>query len=295
MVDFIKKRLQVFISSTYKDLILERQAAVEAILMAGHIPAGMELFTSGDESQMEVIKQWIQESDVFLLILGGKYGSVEPTSNKSYTQLEYEYAVSLGKPLFACVITEPALENNVKTLGSAAMETTYSRELSEFRELVLSKMVKFWEDCKDIKIVVGETLWTFASRDGLIGWVRATQEANVPALADEIARLSKENAELRSVISNSSEKALHELSYSETKAILIKKNLLDKFYSTRQFFKCHNALSRNQLQISEVEINELVMLNLIKYVSFNITEGNYYSFTDIGRVFLNKMEVEQLA
>lgn len=57
MVDFIRKRLQVFVSSTYRDLIFERQAAVEAILTAGHIPAGMELFTSGDESQMEVIKQ----------------------------------------------------------------------------------------------------------------------------------------------------------------------------------------------------------------------------------------------
>ncbi len=38
------KKLQVFVSSTYRDLIDERQAAVQAILDAGHIPAGMELF-----------------------------------------------------------------------------------------------------------------------------------------------------------------------------------------------------------------------------------------------------------
>src|SRR5262245_57179350 len=79
-----KKKLQVFVASTYKDLRVERQAAVEAILTAGHIPAGMELFTAGDESQMEVIKRWIEESDVFLLILGGRYGSLEPQSGKSY-------------------------------------------------------------------------------------------------------------------------------------------------------------------------------------------------------------------
>ena len=54
------KKLQVFVSSTYTDLILERQAAVEAILTAGHIPAGMELFAAGDESQMEVIQRWIK-------------------------------------------------------------------------------------------------------------------------------------------------------------------------------------------------------------------------------------------
>lgn len=104
MADFIRKKLQVFVSSTFSDLIKERQAAVEAILTAGHIPAGMELFTAGDESQMEVIKQWIDESDIYLLILGGRYGSIEPITGKSYTQLEYEYALSKGKPFFACVI-----------------------------------------------------------------------------------------------------------------------------------------------------------------------------------------------
>lgn len=35
----MNKKLQVFISSTYTDLTEERQAAVEAILDAGHIPA----------------------------------------------------------------------------------------------------------------------------------------------------------------------------------------------------------------------------------------------------------------
>lgn len=83
IVNFLKKRLQVFVSSTFLDLKEERQAAVEAILTAGHIPAGMELFTAGDESQMTVIKQWINESDVYLLILGGRFGSIEPKSEKS--------------------------------------------------------------------------------------------------------------------------------------------------------------------------------------------------------------------
>ena len=87
-----KKKLQVFISSTYSDLHGERQAAVEAILTTGHIPAGMELFAAGDESQMNVIRRWIDESDVYMLILGGRYGSIEQKTQKSYIHLEYEYA-----------------------------------------------------------------------------------------------------------------------------------------------------------------------------------------------------------
>ena len=39
MVSFLKRRFQVFVSSTFTDLQEERQAAVEAILSAGHIPA----------------------------------------------------------------------------------------------------------------------------------------------------------------------------------------------------------------------------------------------------------------
>ena len=83
MVDFIRKRLQIFVSSTFSDLIPERQAAVEAILTAGHIPAGMELFTSGDESQMDVIKQWIDESDVYLLILGGRLDAADTAAQRA--------------------------------------------------------------------------------------------------------------------------------------------------------------------------------------------------------------------
>src|SRR5437763_14698654 len=113
------KRLQVFISSTYTDLKDERQAAVSAVLKAGHIPAGMELFAAGDESQMQTIKRWIDESDIFMLILGGRYGSIEPNTSLSYMELEYDYAVETGKPFFAVVIEEVALDQKVRSRGRA--------------------------------------------------------------------------------------------------------------------------------------------------------------------------------
>jgi uncharacterized protein DUF4062 len=82
----------------------------------------MELFAAGDESQMNVIKRWIDESDVFLLILRGRYGSIESKSQKRYTQLEYEYALEQGKPLFAVVIEEDHLEERLKKFGSKVIE-----------------------------------------------------------------------------------------------------------------------------------------------------------------------------
>lgn len=58
----------------------ERRAAVQAVLDAGHIPAGMELFKAGNQSQLATIYKWIDASDVYMLILGGRYGSIETFS-----------------------------------------------------------------------------------------------------------------------------------------------------------------------------------------------------------------------
>lgn len=190
-----EKKLQVFVSSTYTDLREERQAAVEAILTAGHIPAGMELFAAGDESQMNAIKRWIDESDVFLLILGGRYGSLETKSQKSYIHIEYEYAVERGKPLFAVVIGEEHLEEKIKEFGSEVIEREHPQKLKEFRALVLTKMVRFWSDPRDIKLAIMETLADFSRREDLLGWIPGDEAVNAGPQAEEIARLTKENRE----------------------------------------------------------------------------------------------------
>ena len=227
MVNFLKKRLQVFVSSTFLDLKKERQAAVSAILSAGHIPAGMELFTAGDQSQMEVIKQWIDESDVYLLILGSRYGSIEPETGKSYTHLEYDYAVSKNKPLFACVIQNSAIEPRVKELGMDVLERKNPQKLEDFRTVVLSKMSGFWSDTRDIELEIIKALQTFSRREDLTGWVKGNEAVDTVALTDELARLSKETADLRAEnnqlksqsTDNSDSNALG-ISYEKMKSIL---------------------------------------------------------------------------
>ena len=294
MVSFIRKRLQIFVSSTFSDLIKERQAAVEAILTSGHIPAGMELFTSGDETQMEVIKQWIDESDVYLLILAGRYGSIEPNTGKSYTELEYEYAAEKGKPLFSCVITDSALNDRIKIYGKSHIETENPQKLKEFRAQVLTKMVKFWEDSKDIKIAIGETLSNFARREDLTGWIRPPEEANMPALADEIARLSKENSQLRSQLSTLHfEPNYNGLTFSEVKAVLSARGVLEGFVKLAPELIAGNVNSSNY--IKETAIYD--QLGLIRATSTSVSSAgilHQYTLSDIGRQFLNKYQLKKL-
>ena len=69
------KRYQVFVSSTYKDLIDERQEVMQALLETDCIPVGMELFPASSDSQWEYIKHIIDECDYYILIIAGRYGS----------------------------------------------------------------------------------------------------------------------------------------------------------------------------------------------------------------------------
>lgn len=97
----MKKKYQIFVSSTYRDLIEERTAVMDTLLKADCIPTGMELFPASDDTQWKVIQQVIDESDYYVVVIAGKYGS--EYKGKSFTQREYEYAVSKKKKGFGSV------------------------------------------------------------------------------------------------------------------------------------------------------------------------------------------------
>ena len=65
---------------------------VSALLQLDAIPAGMELFPAADEDAWTLILRVIEASDYYLLVVGGKYGSIDPTTELSYTEREFDYA-----------------------------------------------------------------------------------------------------------------------------------------------------------------------------------------------------------
>ncbi len=304
------KKLQIFVSSTYLDLKEERQAAVEAILSSGHIPAGMELFDAGDESQMTVIERWIDESDIYLLILGGRYGSIDPKTKKSYTQLEYEYALSMHKPLFAVVISEKALDEKVKIMGRAAMEDQNPKLLKKFKSIVLSNLIKPWDDKKDIKIAIHETLSDFAFRKELIGWTRGDKAIDTGLLAEEIARLTKENSVLREklAISESNLSPLYMgLNYSQFCELLTKetytfgfevRNLFDFFlrfgerlFNGFNYYRYERSVEDDDFFAGANMDFYYILMDLCKYKivkQTNTLPNNEFRLTDEGHNFYLK-------
>ncbi|QCC42620.1 hypothetical protein C3Y97_23255 [Bacillus sp. DU-106] len=193
----MQKKLQVFISSTFTDLQEERQAAVQAVLNAGHIPAGMELFKAADTSQKETIKKWIEESDVYMLVLGGRYGSIDHETGLSYTHWEYEYAGKLKKPRFAIVINDDALNEKVSKYGANVLERENYPNYVEFKKEVLSKISKFYSDVRDIKIAVLESLKEYEKDKKLTGWVSGLEIKDASSLMKDNYNLIKENTKLQ--------------------------------------------------------------------------------------------------
>jgi len=96
------KRYQVFVSSTYADLKEERSKVIQTIMELDCIPAGMELFPSIDEEQFNFIKKVIDDCDYYLLIIGGRYGSVSE-DGVSFTEKEFDYAKEKGIKILAFV------------------------------------------------------------------------------------------------------------------------------------------------------------------------------------------------
>jgi len=286
------KKLQVFVSSTFTDLKDERQAAVEAILSSGNIPAGMELFSAGDESQMTVIKRWIEESDVYLLILGGRYGSIEKNSGKSYTHLEYEYALSLNKPLFAVVINDEALDKKIRREGREVIEQENQKELKAFRDLVLQKLVKFYDDRKDIKLAIHETLSEFAYSKELTGWIRGDNSVNTARLAEEIARLTKENSELRNQASNTNTALYNGLTYDALKGLLEKEECqIDGDYKNMfEYLVANGNMFVNETGVFGEKIEHLRVLFTLKVLRLieTTTRLGPLPFTQHKKVFTDE-------
>ena len=132
------RKYQVFISSTYQDLIQYRRAVSDEIAFRGHFSAGMEDFTACGDDLETYIKKVIDESDYYILIIGQRFGtSTEQDENISYTMMEYRYAKSKKMRII------PFIYNGTLTLVGNDMDTNKD------------KFDKFVEEVNKIQVPTG--------------------------------------------------------------------------------------------------------------------------------------------
>ncbi len=188
----MEKRYQVFVSSTYADLKEERQHVIQALMEMDCIPAGMELFPAADEEQWDFIKRVIDDCDYYLLIIGGRYGSV--TENGiSYTEKEFDYAVENELKVIALIHGEP----DDIPLGKSERDENLRHKLCNFRDKVMDgRVVKHWNTATEIPGLVALSMTKTIKMYPAIGWVRANNVANEEIFV-ELNELRKENLTLQ--------------------------------------------------------------------------------------------------
>lgn len=186
------KKYQVFVSSTYLDLFSARKKIIETVLSLYHFPVGMEMFSADDSEQWDIIKETIEASDYYVIIIGQKYGSISP-AGISYTEMEYDYAKSLGIPVLAFI------RNRDVGTKPEERENDYSKmQLVEkfIEKAKANKMCDFWDSIDDLATKVAIALPKIMRRTPRVGWVRGNEVIS-KEISLELAELSTENRKLR--------------------------------------------------------------------------------------------------
>jgi hypothetical protein len=119
----------------------ERVAILDQVLKENHIPAGMEMFAAGDENSWEVIRRTIDICDIYVVLVGARYGSFQDQSGKkvSFTEREFRYAQEKGKPIIAFLLGQDEAEFNGYRAAIEAKESDEKKvyiELMKFRDSV---------------------------------------------------------------------------------------------------------------------------------------------------------------
>mgnify|MGYP000851213196 CR=1 FL=1 len=190
----MSRKYQIFVSSTFQDLRDERDQVIKAVLEMGHIPVGMEMFSAADEEQWAIIARQIDESDYYVLLVGHRYGSTT-AEGLSYTEKEYDYAVSKSVPVLGFVIDDSAPWPKDKH----ETDPKGQKRLADFKKKVKTRLVQFWKSKEDLHGRVSISLTKAITAYPRIGWARA-DEVSGPEVTRELTRLSAENASLRAAL-----------------------------------------------------------------------------------------------
>jgi len=265
------KKYQVFISSTYSDLIEERRKILDILLMADCIPAGMEAFVATDIEQFEVIKKVIDLCDYYVLIIGKRYGSVNAATGLSYTEMEYEYAKQKQIPVLVF-----AIDDSVDLSGAKVeKETDKIEALKRFRQKAMTnRLASVWKTPDELTSALAIAIMRAKNEIERPGWQRATDYDETTLLRD-IMNLQKEKGQLEKELAS----VKHELqSLTETNGVAFEGCSISIAYRKKT-----GSYNEPKNRTITRELPELFKIIAMQMLDVSLTE------TAIGGVLLEKL------
>jgi formylglycine-generating enzyme required for sulfatase activity len=159
---------KIYISSTYEDLKVHREAASKALRRLRHDIVAMEDYVATDERPLDACLADVAACDMYLGIIGWRYGYVPQENNpqkQSITELEYREAEERKKPRLLFMVADDAgwppkfvdkgeaadrLRAFRDELGTGRLASFFASE-HELAELVTAAVVK-WERRQPVEV-----------------------------------------------------------------------------------------------------------------------------------------------
>ena len=124
----------MFLSSTYKDLTEYRKVVEASFAISGIAYNAMEHFGSTPRPPIRTCLDAVEQSDVFVGVIGVRYGGSPPSRKLSYTEREYRHAKARGISRFMFLI-DTRNANVAPELITGETEEQQKR-LKQFRDLI---------------------------------------------------------------------------------------------------------------------------------------------------------------
>lgn len=122
----------IFVSSTFVDLEAHRRLVREAIIRLEFTFKAMEFFGALPDTPKQECLRLVRASNIFVGIIGMRYGFIDPVDGKSMTQFEYEEAQAVRLPTLIYLIDEehhPVLPKHVDTGAGAEKLVAFKARL----------------------------------------------------------------------------------------------------------------------------------------------------------------------
>ena len=222
------------------------------------------------------------------VIIGGRYGSIDKKSGLSWTEKEYDYAVSKGIPVLAF---DHADFTKLSANRTDQNDIKRNKLIAFKKKVSTGKLIKFWTNADDLALVVSTSLTRVLDLQPRIGWVRADKIISADS-KNEIEKLNKEIEKYQNEV-------------KKLEGILMKKDgdleIINDKESNYQIIQQGNVIetSNNYKRIPDFWFKEYIV-GLTIYFSYDCDNESdddsfldtaYYSLKDwfelIGRLILN--------
>lgn len=149
-----QKTLRVFISSA-SDMKEYREVIKKEVESCNMYPEMYENWTQGNTYPRRECCKHVMQSDIFVCILGARYGFIEKEWERSMTEIEYNVAKKIGIPMLFYVVKH--YEKDMQDL-LPELENEVARQKALIQNLTEKRIVEMFENKLMLQLIAGKEL-----------------------------------------------------------------------------------------------------------------------------------------